>query len=188
LRRVQFAQVRATARPFARCLFYPDLSPGVGCRHTRSKTDKICAWVRIFFKYFWASWLILCGWRWLKQSGLEASDLGHLKRIRKLNEATTLLLNTSPFPPQIPQELHLPAPYRLDVPRTVALTQASLKLKCSLWPTFFAPVRKDEAEPWSRGKVHWARKAFQRVLEEASQAHSEGEVPSVFFFQAKCQD
>ncbi|KAE9404000.1 cytidine deaminase-like protein [Gymnopus androsaceus JB14] len=87
--------------------------------------------------------------KWLKKAGLEDPSLGHLKRIRKQNDRTTLLF-----------------------------------LKTTFWPTFYAPKRKGETEPWSYGKVKWARDAIQIVIAEAMKARSEGELPISAFVPA----
>ncbi|KAF8073797.1 hypothetical protein FPV67DRAFT_1606053 [Lyophyllum atratum] len=112
--------------------------------------------------------------KWLKQTGFETPDLGHLKRIRKQNEMTTLLLattTTSPAPPSPPPDLELPDPYTLLVPSSSALTPISLKLKSTFWPTLFTPSRKGEAEEWTRGKARWAWEAMQTVVAAAHEAH-----------------
>ncbi|TFK73590.1 cytidine deaminase-like protein [Pluteus cervinus] len=114
--------------------------------------------------------------KWLKQSGLETSELGHLKRIRK-QESTTLLLTTSETPPPLPGGLDLSEPYIVTVPASYALTTTSLALKSTLWPTVFAPRRKDETEPWSRAKVCWAWKAMQVTVQAAMNARVHGELP-----------
>ncbi|KAF8964191.1 hypothetical protein BDZ97DRAFT_2075331 [Flammula alnicola] len=91
--------------------------------------------------------------QWLKQAGLDGPELGHLKRIRKQGDSTSLLLSTSSEPPQPPQDLNLPPPYLLPVPVSSALTLPSLSLKSALWPTMYTPRRKDEPEPWTRGRA-----------------------------------
>ncbi|KAG6850733.1 hypothetical protein H0H93_009356 [Arthromyces matolae] len=118
--------------------------------------------------------------RWLKQAGFETPDLGHLKRIRKINDTATLLLatlNVSPTPPSPPPELDLPSPYTIFVPSAPALTPISLKLKSTFWPTLFTPPRKNEVEEWTRGRAHWAWRAMKTVVAAARTAHSEGELP-----------
>ena len=114
--------------------------------------------------------------RWLKQTKVESADIGHLKRIKKTPERTTLLLNVSSVPPDLPADLHLGAPYSVPVPCTAALTQISLQLKSSIWPTLFAPRKKYEPKPWTVKQVRWARSAFRTVLKEATKALAEGEV------------
>lgn len=52
----------------------------------------------------------------------------------------------------------------------------SLALKSTLWPTVYAPCRKGDIEPWSKGKVRWAEQAVSTLLEAASKAPSAGEV------------
>lgn len=114
--------------------------------------------------------------RWLKQTGLDTPDLGHLKRIRKDKGVTTLLLTTSLNTPTLPDAFGLPEPYMVFVPISAALTPVSLSLKSSFWPTIYAPPRKGEAEEWSRGKLNWAWEAVQRLSETANDARSRGEV------------
>ncbi|KAG6814268.1 hypothetical protein H0H92_015383 [Tricholoma furcatifolium] len=118
--------------------------------------------------------------KWLKQEGLETLDLGHLKRIRKINDTATLLLATliaSPTPPSPPPELDLPAPYSLLVPSAPALTPISLKLKSTFWPTLFTPPRKGETEQWTRGQAQWAWQAMKIVTAAAHEARGRGELP-----------
>jgi len=118
--------------------------------------------------------------RWLKQSGLETPSMSHLKRIRRLDSKSTILLTffcPSVGPPSLPPELELPAPYVVTVPRSAALTMTSLKLKTAFWPTIYAPRRKGEAEDWSRGKVLWALEAVKHVVSAAQQASAHGELP-----------
>ncbi|CAL1712777.1 unnamed protein product [Somion occarium] len=124
--------------------------------------------------------------RWLRTSGLEDSSVSHLKRIRKNQSSniSTLLLcltSNSADPPALPNDMELPAPYVVRVPKLVALTQASLKLKSSLWPTNYAPKRKGEFEGWSRGKVRWAWEAMKTVLREATSIKRNGEHPIVAY-------
>jgi tRNA-specific adenosine deaminase 3 len=114
--------------------------------------------------------------RWLKQTGLDTPDLGHLKRIRKQNDIISLLLSTSAAPPAIPKDIELPNPYTLPVPVSPALTPISLSLKSSLWPTVYAPPRKNEAEDWTRGKCRWAWETMKLTVEAAAKAKSRGEV------------
>ncbi|KAG5648305.1 hypothetical protein DXG03_004877 [Asterophora parasitica] len=118
--------------------------------------------------------------KWLKQANLETPDLGHLKRIRKLNDAATLLLattTTSPHAPSPPIELELPDPYLIKVPSAPALTPTQLKLKSSLWPTLFTPPRKGEAEQWSRGRARWAWEGMRTAVLAAREAGRRGELP-----------
>ena len=119
--------------------------------------------------------------RWLRTSGLEDDSASHLKRIRKsqVTNTSSLLLaltSASPGPPTLPEEMKLPEPYIATVPKLPALTQTSLKLKSTLWPTIYAPKRKHEVEPWSRGKLRWAWKAMQTVVAEAKIVKFTGEV------------
>lgn len=106
----------------------------------------------------------------LKQAGLDGPELGHLKRIRKHGATTSLLLCTEPDIPQLPQGLNLPAPYLLPVPVSSALTLPSLALKSALWPTMYTPRRKDEPEPWTRGKLKWAWDAMKNAVDAATRA------------------
>jgi hypothetical protein len=78
--------------------------------------------------------------------------------------------------PELPPELDLAPPYRLTVPRSAALTPASLTLKNTLWPTVFAPRRKGEPEDWTRARARWAYAAMMRVVQEARAARAAGEV------------
>lgn len=112
----------------------------------------------------------------MKKTNLDAPELGHLKRIRKKEGITSFLLSTSPICPSLPEDLNLSDPYKLDVPRTAALTITSLQLKCSLWPTIYAPRRKGEVEAWTRGKARWAWHAMRTVVEAATHAHHANEV------------
>ncbi|KIL67855.1 hypothetical protein M378DRAFT_159053 [Amanita muscaria Koide BX008] len=113
--------------------------------------------------------------RWIKQNGLETEELGHLKRIRKQGDLTTLLLTISSSPPILPEFIES-APYLLPVPSSSALTTTSLSLKSALWPTFYTPSRKDD-DPWSRGKARWAWEAMKSAIEAATEAKRNGELP-----------
>lgn len=119
-------------------------------------------------------------YRWLKQNGLDAPTLAHLKRIRKTGAVSTVLLapvNAWPTAPVLPPDLALGEPYIVDVPRGAALTQISLKLKSAFWPTIYAPRKKGELEPWTRAKVRWAWEAVKTVLQEAQKVKNvDGEV------------
>jgi hypothetical protein len=120
--------------------------------------------------------------RWLKSSGHDTPTLSHLKRVRKSptgTHSTLLLTSTSPTAPDLPSDLDLAPPYQLTVPRSAALTPASLALKNALWPTVFAPRRKGEPEDWSRARAQWACAAMVRVVEEARAARAAGEVRTV---------
>ncbi|KAI0916787.1 hypothetical protein AcV7_005825 [Taiwanofungus camphoratus] len=117
---------------------------------------------------------------WLKWSELETPSMAHLKRIRRQESKTTLLLtfaSGSPAPPLLPESAKLPSPYVLAVPRSAALTPTSLKLKSTFWPTVYTPRRKGEAEKWSRGRTVWACEAMRHVVGEARQAQEKGELP-----------
>ena len=114
----------------------------------------------------------------MKKAGLETPDLEHLRRIRRTEGKSQLLLTTALPSPELPAELHLPAPYTLKIPISAALTLEALKLKSAIWPTIYSPRRKWEPEPWSRAKVAWAWDAVQTLLAEASRAKEDGEVLS----------
>ncbi|KAK7469099.1 tRNA-specific adenosine deaminase subunit tad3 [Stygiomarasmius scandens] len=115
--------------------------------------------------------------KWLKQAGLDNPDLGHLKRIRKQDGKTTLLLSTFPTAPTLPEGIDLPDPIQVPVPTSAALTLTSLSLKTTFWPTFYAPRRKGESEEWSRGKLRWAVEAMKAVASECKRAKAVGELP-----------
>lgn len=85
-----------------------------------------------------------------------------------------MLLTASQTAPTPPTDL--PPPYQLPVPRSAALTPASLALKNTFWPTVFAPRRKGEPEDWTRARAHWACAAMARVVQEAHAARAAGEV------------
>ncbi|VDB95755.1 unnamed protein product [Peniophora sp. CBMAI 1063] len=115
--------------------------------------------------------------KWLKTSGYDSPALSHLKRIRKSPTHSTLLITHSPDAPSLPADLPISAAYLIKVPRTAAITQTSLALKNTLWPTVFAPRRKDVPEVWSKAKVRWARRAMKHVVAEARKASASGELP-----------
>lgn len=113
-------------------------------------------------------------------SGLESSELCHLKRIRKKEGASSLLLcSSSNALPLLPDDFKLPLPYTVPVPLTAGLTVTSVQLKSALWPTIYTPRRKNEIEAWSKGKVRWAWESMKRVVATTSKAKAEGEVCSV---------
>ncbi|OJA16836.1 hypothetical protein AZE42_03632 [Rhizopogon vesiculosus] len=114
---------------------------------------------------------------WLKRSGLESDTLAHLKRIRKKDSTSTLLLSVSPSAPLLPANVDIGDPYQVLVPCNPALTQTSLVLKNTLWPTVYAPRRKWEPEKWSIAKVRWARNAINHILRESNQ--TSGELPVI---------
>lgn len=119
--------------------------------------------------------------RWLKQSGLDMPALAHLKRIRKLNDKTTLLLTSvalCPEAPSLPPDIPLSEPYVVEVPNGPALTQKAMKAKATFWPTIYAPRKKGELEPLTRGRVRWAWSAMRTVAAEAKAAKESGEVCS----------
>ena len=105
--------------------------------------------------------------------------MSHLKRIRKLDSKTTLLLafvDDASGPPQLPDNVELPAPYQLLVPQFSALTMTSLKLKSTFWPTLYTPSRKSDLEPLSKGKVRWICEAMKYVVAQAKEVKNMGEV------------
>lgn len=126
--------------------------------------------------------------RWLKQAGLDDPELGHLKRIRKHGDLTSLLLSTTADSPQLPEDLNLPAPYLHPVPISAALTLPSLTLKSALWPTMYTPRRKDEPEPWTRRKVAWAWDAMKRTVDAATKARLENDEVCSTLFLVNCID
>ncbi|KAF9267535.1 cytidine deaminase-like protein [Marasmius fiardii PR-910] len=115
--------------------------------------------------------------KWLKTTGLDGPELGHLKRIRKQNDNTTLLLSTSPISPALPDDVPLPETYQVSVPIAPAFTLTSLKLKSLFWPTYYTPRRTGEVESWSRGRCKWAWDAIEKLILEARHALSDGELP-----------
>ncbi|KAI1794837.1 hypothetical protein LXA43DRAFT_970941 [Ganoderma leucocontextum] len=109
--------------------------------------------------------------KWPKQSGLDTPSMAHLKHIRKIDNQMSMVLALTrehSQPPIFPEHVELPSPYVLTMPRTTALTMTSLKPKSSLRPTIYAPRKKFEPEPWSRGKVRWACQAMKQVVKELS--------------------
>lgn len=112
---------------------------------------------------------------WLKRSGLESDSLAHLKRIRKKDCISTLLLSVSPSAPLLPDDVDIGNPYQVTVPCNAALTETSLVLKNTLWPTVYAPRRKWEPEKWTVAKVQWACDAINHILRDGAQTKS-GEV------------
>ncbi|KAJ7134532.1 cytidine deaminase-like protein [Mycena epipterygia] len=122
--------------------------------------------------------------KWLRRSELDASELGHLKRVRKQGDKSTFLLSVSPEPPSLPQDINLPAPFLITVPASAAVTPTSLSLKTVLWPTTYAPRRKGEVEDWSQGKARWAWEAMRVVVQEASRWRDKGELPIAAYVPA----
>ncbi|PFH53928.1 hypothetical protein AMATHDRAFT_72953 [Amanita thiersii Skay4041] len=114
--------------------------------------------------------------KWIKQNNLDSPEMGHLKRIRKQANTTTLLLTTSPTAPSLPENI-ASKPYLLPVPSSSALTIPSLSLKSALWPTVYTPRRKGEQEAWSRGKARWAWEAMRMAVDAAVRAKTDEEVP-----------
>ncbi|KAK7048268.1 histone-lysine methyltransferase Set7, partial [Favolaschia claudopus] len=126
--------------------------------------------------------------KWLRTSGLDSSDLGHLKRVRKQGEKSTFLLSTSPEAPSLPDGIALSDPFLITVPASAALTLTSLSLKTALWPTVYAPRRKNEPEDWTRGKAHWAWEAMHTVVQEALRAREEGELAIAAYVPSPYED
>ncbi|KAN0124665.1 hypothetical protein V8E53_015701 [Lactarius tabidus] len=124
--------------------------------------------------------------QWHRSSGLDTPTLAHLKRVRKSPIAahSSILLTASPTAPTLPTDTDLPPPYQLPVPRSAALTPASLALKNTFWPTVFAPRRKGEPEDWTRARAHWACAAMARVIQEAHAARAAGELPIASYVPA----
>ncbi|CDO70863.1 hypothetical protein BN946_scf184801.g56 [Trametes cinnabarina] len=125
--------------------------------------------------------------RWLKQSGFDTPSMAHLKRIRKIDNRMSMALiltRDHPQPPVIPDNTELPPPYVVQVPKTAATTMTSLKLKSTLWPTIYAPRKKFEPEPWSRGKARWACEAMKEVVRIAQAAGEKGELPVAAYVPA----
>ena len=150
----------------------------MGSRHRRSSTHQHLTEVgpHPFSAFFSCSLGIH---RWLKQSGLDTPTLAHLKRIRRSDGKTTLLLTSvalSPTVPSLPSAIELSEPYMLSVPRNPALTMEALKVKTLFWPTIYAPRKKGELEPLTRGQARWAWEAMCTVVQEAVAAKEHGEV------------
>ncbi|KAJ8080714.1 tRNA-specific adenosine deaminase subunit tad3 [Marasmius tenuissimus] len=120
--------------------------------------------------------------KWLKKTGLDSPDLGHLKRIRKHDNKTTLLLclatGDDDSPPSIPGDL-LPDPsiHQHPVPLSSALTPIQLTLKSTFWPTYYTPRKKDQVEDWTRAQCDWAWDAMRRAVAEGKKARAKGELP-----------
>lgn len=114
--------------------------------------------------------------RWVKEAGLETADLQHLKRIRRSDTQSTLLLSGISSRPAIPESFNLAEPYICRVPANAALTLEELKANALIWPTTYAPRRKGEPDPWSRAKAAWAWEAVDVLLSEAERARVIGEV------------
>ncbi|KAI5986213.1 hypothetical protein EDD15DRAFT_2582067 [Pisolithus albus] len=119
--------------------------------------------------------------KFLKCSELDIEALSHLKRIRRLGETSTLLLGVSLHPPILPNDVALGIPYQLPVPCNPALTQTSLHLKNTFWPTVLAPRRKWEPEKWTRRKLKWAHDAVNTLKKECHEVASSGELPIVAY-------
>ncbi|KAI6123437.1 hypothetical protein EDD16DRAFT_650499 [Pisolithus croceorrhizus] len=119
--------------------------------------------------------------KWLKRSELDVEALSHLKRIRRQGETSTLLLGASLQPPILPSDVALGEPYQLPVPCNPALTQTSLHLKNTFWPTVLAPRRKWEPEKWTRRKLKWAYDAVNALKKESHEVASSGELPVVAY-------
>ncbi|KAF7985528.1 hypothetical protein HWV62_3759 [Athelia sp. TMB] len=142
--------------------------------------------------------------RYVKARGLDTPALAHLKRVRKRDGVTTLLLcaaeeiasgptsDSGPTaePPALadilsfigaPLDTFAP-PYILPVPLTPARTPATLATKSVLWPVTYAPRRtpapgEEEGEQWTRGRVRWAEAAMKKAILAGQEAELRGEVP-----------
>lgn len=127
--------------------------------------------------------------KWLKCSGLDIEALSHLKRIRRQEQTSTLLLGSSLRPPVLPSNVALGTPYQLPVPCNPALTQTSLHLKNTFWPTILAPRRKWEPEKWTRRKLIWAHDAVNVLKKESHEiTASSGELPIVAYVPKSYDD
>jgi len=115
--------------------------------------------------------------KWLKSNDLESESLGHLRRIRKRDDNTAILLSTSASVPALPLDLNLSDPFRVTVPASAALTPTSLALKSLFWPTVYTPRRKGEQEEWTRGQVKWAWESMKVAVKEAEKARTADELP-----------
>ncbi|KAI0755242.1 hypothetical protein C8Q80DRAFT_1266723 [Daedaleopsis nitida] len=118
--------------------------------------------------------------KWMKQSGLDTPSMAHLKRIRKHDGKMSMVLiltREQRNAPTFPENIELPPPYVVPVPKTAALTMPSLMLKSSLWPTIYAPRKKFEPERWTRDRVRWACEAMKQVVRKAQGASRAGELP-----------
>ncbi|KAK2465209.1 hypothetical protein APHAL10511_002563 [Amanita phalloides] len=124
--------------------------------------------------------------KWIKQTGLETPRLGHLKRVRKQGDLSTLLLTAAVNPPTLPDFIDHP-PYLLPVPSSSALTLPSLSLKSALWPTLYTPRRKDE-DAWPPGKERWVCEAMRAVVDVAIQAKENGDLPIAAYVPAPYED
>ncbi|KAF8272827.1 hypothetical protein EI94DRAFT_1826683 [Lactarius quietus] len=126
-----------------------------------------------------------------------SSQMAQILRPRHANprapQARAQIPHSSTFlhpPHRIPNRTHAPhrhrppPPYQLPVPRSAALTPASLALKNTLWPTVFAPRRKGEPEDWTRARAHWACAAMTRVVQVAHAARAAGELPIASYVPA----
>ncbi|KAF8840763.1 cytidine deaminase-like protein [Paxillus ammoniavirescens] len=126
--------------------------------------------------------------KWLKQSGLDGDSLSHLKRIRRQGSSSSLLLDTSQVPPELPPDIGLSAPYQLPVPCHPALTETSLRLKNTFWPTVYAPKRKWEPEKWTVGKIRWASDAMNHLKKESAKVTTTGELSIVAYVPKPYED
>ncbi|KAG1772311.1 cytidine deaminase-like protein [Suillus occidentalis] len=106
--------------------------------------------------------------------------LYHISNVSgKKTSISTLLLSVSSSVPVLPANVDIGDPYRIYVPCNPALTQTSLVLKNTLWPTVYAPRRKWEPEKWSIAKVQWARDAISHILRKTARIMSSDELPVV---------
>ncbi|TDL23140.1 hypothetical protein BD410DRAFT_747098 [Rickenella mellea] len=137
--------------------------------------------------------------KWMKSAGLETPELQHLKRIRRVDSLTTILLATaststphsssSPAPSiPIPANFLTSEPYTLEVPASAALTIPQVKAKSAMWPTIYAPKRKGEPEKWTRAKAAWAWDAVSTMIGAAEEAGKLGELPIASYVPASFVD
>ncbi|KZO93583.1 hypothetical protein CALVIDRAFT_245031 [Calocera viscosa TUFC12733] len=111
--------------------------------------------------------------RFLKENALDTPDLGHLRRVRKVNNKAIMLLSTGP-PPPLPDLL--PTPYLYAVPKLAAKDQDDLRRKNLVWPV--EPImRTQEERKWTRGEVAWIVRGLRRAVAVAQEAGLRGEVP-----------
>jgi tRNA-specific adenosine deaminase 3 len=127
--------------------------------------------------------------KWVQQQtpSSNSDPLAHLKRVRKdqstgltsvvISPAAPSVSDTDVSAPQLPLDIPLPDPYTTLVPALPALTMTSLLLKNTLWPTVYAPRRKNEPEAWTRGRIAWACSAIRELVQIAAQAKASGNLP-----------
>jgi tRNA-specific adenosine deaminase 3 len=121
-----------------------------------------------------------------------SDPFAHLKRVRRDQSSSltsVIIIPGSASPthepdalhaapaPQLPPDLALSDPYIAHVPALPALTVSSLALKNVLWPTVYAPRRKNEPEVWTRGRVAWACDAVRTLVQLAAVSRASGNLP-----------